>query len=267
MATADDRPARHALAVAAAQLATAHVTAGSHHSAAIVHRFDLLAEPPDVVSLTKARAVGSARGAPLQGIGATPSRTGSQGPPGVRMAAAALPAHHLVRSRGVLLTSPARTVVDLAREVTFREAVVVADSALHYGSTYRSGLRGVLLDCRGWPGVERGSRVVDFADKRAESVLESVARVVFHEAGLPRPRLQVLIGDSRSPLAEADFYWPEHRTIGLADGRVKYAARRHVSRAPTTRTPRSGSASGSRISASRSCRSGGTTPGFGPGTW
>lgn len=140
------------------------------------------------------------------------------------MAAAALPAHHLVRSRGVLLTSPARTVVDLAREVTFREAVVAADSALHYGSTYRSGLRGVLLDCRGWPGVERAGRVVDFADKRAESVLESVARVVFHEAGLLPPRLQVLIGDSRSPLAEADFYWPEHRTIGLADGRIKYAA-------------------------------------------
>lgn len=222
-ATDNDLPARHALAVAAAQLATARAAAGSHHSAAIVHGFELLTVPADCVSLTSERAAGSARGAVIPGSDSVAVPAGA-GPAAVRIAAAALPTHHLARTRGVLLTSPTRTVVDLAREVSFREAVVAADSALNRQSTYASALRVVLLDCCGWPGVENAVRVVEFADKRAESVLESVARVVFHEAGLPRPRLQVLIGDSRSPLAEADFYWPEQRTIGLADGRIKYAA-------------------------------------------
>jgi hypothetical protein len=66
-------------------------------------------------------------------------------------------------------------------------------------------------------------RAVEFSDGRSESVLESVSRVVMHEHGLEAPELQVWVGDDGARIGRADFLWPEHRTIGEADGRAKYS--------------------------------------------
>lgn len=60
--------------------------------------------------------------------------------------------------------------------------------------------------------------MVAFADPRAESPLESISRVAFHEYGLPRPILQAVIGGYE----RADFLWPGYRVIGEADGLAKY---------------------------------------------
>jgi len=63
---------------------------------------------------------------------------------------------------------------------------------------------------------------VEFSDPRAESVLESCARVIFHEQGLPAPELQVTIRGAHFS-ASVDFCWPEYRVIAEADGAMKYA--------------------------------------------
>ena len=61
-----------------------------------------------------------------------------------------------------------------------------------------------------------------FSDARSESVLESLSRAVFHQAGLPPPDLQVWVGDDGEVIGRADFLWRRYRTIGEADGAFKY---------------------------------------------
>ena len=81
----------------------------------------------------------------------------------------------------------------------------------------------VLADCARWPGVAKARQVVRFSDKRAESALESIARVAFRDAGLPAPELQVVVGGDGRIAGRCDFLWAQHKTIGEADGNMKYA--------------------------------------------
>lgn len=115
------------------------------------------------------------------------------------------------------VTSPARTVVDLARTLPSLDAVVVADSALRQHLVTPPELDDVLAECRGWRGVRRASQVLPFADPHAESALESVSRVAMHRHGLPMPRTQAVIGRAR-----VDFLWEQYGVIGEADGLGKY---------------------------------------------
>ncbi len=65
--------------------------------------------------------------------------------------------------------------------------------------------------------------VVAFADALAESPLESIARVVFRDCGLPAPVLQAWLGGTAEPVGRVDFYWRKYRTIAEVDGAIKYA--------------------------------------------
>jgi hypothetical protein len=81
---------------------------------------------------------------------------------------------------------------------------------------------GAALDrARGCPGVPVARRVVAFADGRSESVGESRSRVAIAAAGLPPPELQWSMRLDHG-MAYTDFAWPELRTVGEFDGRVKY---------------------------------------------
>jgi hypothetical protein len=83
-------------------------------------------------------------------------------------------------------------------------------------------LRSVLAACPLRSGLRRAAAVVDFADGLAESPLESIARVVFRDGGLPPPALQVWLGGTTEPAARVDFYWKKYRTIVEVDGSLKY---------------------------------------------
>lgn len=113
--------------------------------------------------------------------------------------------------------------MDLARTSSVRAGVVTADSALHAGGASKQELERVLADCPRWPGLARARQVVAVSDGRAESVLESVSRVVFAEQGLPPPDLQVWVGGDDWVIGRVDFLWREFRTIAEADGAAKYA--------------------------------------------
>jgi hypothetical protein len=209
--TGDDA-GNQALNLAAALAVTDAVCAGSHETAAIIHGLDLLQDvPPQAVIVTH----------PRLGHG---SRTGRRG---LEIRVADLPAGDVVMRYGVPVTSVARTVVDLSRTGAFREGVVVADSALHDGKTTRTGLEAAVAACPRWPGLRQARNVVAFSDGRSESVLESLARVIMREHGLPPPELQVWIHDEYGArIARVDFCWPQYRTIGEADGAMKYDADR-----------------------------------------
>ena len=197
-----------ALQVAAALAVVGRDAVGSHRSAAVIHGLDLLGRrQPGTVTVTR----------PLGGSGSNTARSGT------RLHTAALPAGHVTVRRGVPVTSAARTVVDLARTSSFRAGVVVADSALRAGQVSKAELHAVITTCGRWPGIQRARRVMAFSDARSESVLESISRVVFDEQGLPSPDLQAWVGGEVDVVGRADFLWTAYRTIGEADGAIKYA--------------------------------------------
>ncbi len=106
---------------------------------------------------------------------------------------------------------------------TFREGVVVADSALRQQLTTKADLLGVIDHCSRWRGIARARTVVEFSDELAESVFESIARVAFRQGGLPAPELQVWVGGDDLVVGRVDFLWRRYATIAEADGAIKYA--------------------------------------------
>lgn len=123
---------------------------------------------------------------------------------------------------GRAVTSLPRTVVDLARTLTYEQAVAVADGGLALDVD-----PGMLTECleqaRRWHGAPQARRVIAFADGRSESVGESYSRIVMQQLDLPMPVLQHEIFDQNGYLiGRCDFAWLERRTVGEFDGKVKY---------------------------------------------
>jgi hypothetical protein len=124
---------------------------------------------------------------------------------------------------GVLVTSPVRTALDLARSVSHEAAVVMLDAALHAGKLPDDALRDRLPDLLGVPGSRAAARAVAAADGRSESVGESRSRVALHRLGLSPSDLQLEVRTADGHLiARTDFAWGDARLVGEFDGRIKY---------------------------------------------
>ena len=176
----------------------------SHQSAAYLHAIDLLGKPDQMVVLT------------------VPVSRGWTARAGVKLHAATVPAEQITSAFGLAVTTPARTVIDLARTLEFRAGVVSADSALRRKLVTKPDLHAVLATCSQWRGARRAADVIEFSDGRAESPLESIARVAFADCGLPPPELQVWLGGTTEPIGRVDFYWRKYWTIAEVDGALKY---------------------------------------------
>lgn len=178
-----------------------------HWSAAVIHGLPTLLNPPRTIHVL-AR---DERGGADRGIVRQP-RVGS--PP-------------VVSVRGLLVTSVARTVMDLAARTSYTGGVVAADSGLATGPSgdrRTSVTRDELLREVEWvdpAGAARAEETARFADGRAESPLESISRVALARAGAPPPQLQVSVADLVGWEARVDFCWPELGLIGEADGAEK----------------------------------------------
>ncbi|MGY1732326.1 hypothetical protein ACI798_12480 [Geodermatophilus sp. SYSU D01045] len=129
----------------------------------------------------------------------------------------------VVDVRGVPVTSPARTAVDLARTLPLEPAVVVLDAALHTGLCTAAALADALGRCRGRPGARPAARAVRFADGRSESVRDSRSRVVLHALGPGPSGLQFPVRTAEGVLlGRTDFAWEPERLLGEFDGRVEF---------------------------------------------
>ncbi len=204
---ADDPRRLHAVAVGALISRNPGLVA-SHESAAYLHGIDLLLPAGRRVPLVT-----------LTRRAKDPSRALVHG---ALVRAATLPDDHVTTAFGVPVTTVARTVMDIARTSGFIEGVVAADSALRSHVVVKVEFAIILEECGQWPGVVRARQVLGFADGRAESALESVARVRFAEFGVRPPDLQVNIRGKEGFIGRADFCWHPYRTIAEADGAMKY---------------------------------------------
>ena len=182
-------------------------------SAAVVYGLPILSRPPAVVCAATELLRGTKTGRTLRTIA----------PPGAEGTTTVGPFH---------LTTPARTVLDIARLMSTADGVAAADAALRRGLTTRAELRAVADRLAGHVGVARARRVVDLADERSESPGESWSAVVIDDLGLPRPERQEAFRDDTGLIGRADFWWPEHGVVGEFDGRVKYGRSNPSGRPP-----------------------------------
>ncbi len=129
----------------------------------------------------------------------------------------------LLDMQGVPVLAGARMVLDCCSLLAVDAALAVADAAVRGGWTTLPALAGELASRRGRSGTRVAGVVVGRADPLAESWLESISRWWLAEAGLPAPVLQQRFFDEAGVVrARADFWFPEHRTVGEADGAGKY---------------------------------------------
>jgi len=148
-----------------------------------------------------------------------------------------LPAAQVQRDKeGYLVTTPARTAVDLAADLPLPEALVLLDSAARLiCASLVNGIRR-----RDYANPQLVHAAVELLEQAAvtvratrlrpalalvnpsrESVAESLSAGHMQLGGLPTPRFQAEI---RTPMGTLypDFLWEDLKLIGECDGAVKY---------------------------------------------
>jgi hypothetical protein len=118
---------------------------------------------------------------------------------------------------GRLVTAPAWTAVEIARTLRRPRALAVLDAALHAACCTRAELIAAVEEQKGRRGIVNVRDLVPFADLRAESPMESEARLVFIDGGLPLPELQYEINDLHGKLWRVDFAWPAAMVVAEYD--------------------------------------------------
>ena len=135
-----------------------------------------------------------------------------------------------IRHAGISITPPIQTVTDCLLQTGFADGMPIADSAIS-----KIGLtRGQLMEAVEKRAAARNGRAIHtalttlrYADARAESGGESVARAVMIETGFAPDRLQYELTDpfNSTESMRTDFVWERHArelTLGELDGFVKY---------------------------------------------
>jgi hypothetical protein len=141
---------------------------------------------------------------------------------GYRVARAAMPPGDVQGLLGFGVTTPARTLVDCAREWDLVDAVVAIDAAIHAEGVTRAALRAAVLRATHWVGIGSAARALDLSDGRAESPLESRGRLALVAAGLAPPELQVELHGPQGRLGRVDAWYDDAAVALEFDGRVKY---------------------------------------------
>jgi hypothetical protein len=117
----------------------------------------------------------------------------------------------LRRVAGRLATAPAWTAVEVARQLRRPRALATLDAALGSIHCTRNDIQCAVAEQRGRRGIVAVRDLLPFADGRAESAMESEARLVMIDHGLPLPELQYPIYGHDGELWRVDFAWPEAR--------------------------------------------------------
>jgi hypothetical protein len=115
---------------------------------------------------------------------------------------------------GIPVTSPVRTLIDIAAELPPRQLERAVNEADKRDLIDPESLRAALDDYAGEPGVKRLRRLLDRHTFRlSDSDLEIFFRPIAKEAGLPQPLTKRWVNGF-----EVDFYWPNLGLVIETDG-------------------------------------------------
>jgi len=127
----------------------------------------------------------------------------------------------VLRVRGVRATTLLRTLVDVSRRLALTEAVVIADMAMQAGLVDRDRFESWARARVRGPGAAKVRRVVEHAEPKSESRMETRLRMLLVLAGLPRPVAQVSLQDAKGRfLGRPDLYYPAARLGIEYDGAI-----------------------------------------------
>ncbi len=130
-----------------------------------------------------------------------------------------LPAADVVSRAGIPVTSPTRTVLDLAQTVDRDTVLAAAMEALHLGVLDTRRILGE--DLRGRRGASSVHALRRRLVEQTRTELESAMRELCLRGGLPSPDCQRRIAGLRP-----DFSWPAHRLAVETDGWATHGTRR-----------------------------------------
>jgi very-short-patch-repair endonuclease len=134
--------------------------------------------------------------------------------PGLRIHRRPLPDGDVTRCHGIPVTSPVRTLVDLAQRLSRAEMEAVVNEADKLGLVDPERLRAALANRHGQPGVAALRELLDrHALTLTDTELERRFLPIVRRAGLPLPRTQRRVNDFR-----VDFFWPELGLVVETDG-------------------------------------------------
>jgi very-short-patch-repair endonuclease len=143
--------------------------------------------------------------------------------PGIRVhRGKRLRADELTKVSGIPVTTPARTLLDLAAEVTARELEQAVAEAQRRGLTSRERLRALLARHRGRPGTRRLRAVLEAPERPAltRSRAEDRLLALIRKARLPGPDVNARIGPY-----EVDFLWRDACLVVEVDGYAFHSGR------------------------------------------
>jgi hypothetical protein len=115
-------------------------------------------------------------------------------------------------------TAPAWTAIEVARGLRRARALATLDAALRSGTCGRDELRRSVEQQSGRRGVVTARELLAVASPFAESPMESEARLVMIDGGMPSPVLQYEVVDLQGCVWRLDFAWPELRVAAEYDG-------------------------------------------------
>lgn len=115
-------------------------------------------------------------------------------------------------------TTPAWTAIEVARGLRRPRALATLDAALRSGACSRGELMKSLAEQSGRRGIVVAREMLSIASPLAESPMESEARLVMLDGGLPPPALQYEIVDVGGRRWRLDFARPECRVAAEYDG-------------------------------------------------
>lgn len=124
----------------------------------------------------------------------------------------------LVTTAGRPATSPAWTAVEVARSLWRPRALATLDAALRSGTCTRGEIWRAAVQQAGRRGIVAVRALIPLADERAESPMESEARLSMIDGGLPMPELQYEVIDGNGERRRLDFAWPQYRVAVEYDG-------------------------------------------------
>jgi hypothetical protein len=151
-------------------------------------------------------------------------RGGGRAEPGVRRTVVGFATAPVLELDGIRVTDITRTALDVARRVSFADAVGSVDWALSRKNFRAVSLESLASDANNFAphlGRRHLLRVVGFATSLSDSFGESRCRAVIHMQGFPPPNLQVEFRDELGSMYP-DFYWPAVRVAAEFDGKQKY---------------------------------------------
>lgn len=114
-------------------------------------------------------------------------------------------------------TTAAWTAIEVARALPRPRALATLDAALRSGHCDPASLQRALAAQSGRRGIVKVRALLPCADARAESPMESEARLVMIDGGLAVPVLQHEVVDSRGRRRRLDFAWPEEMVAAEYD--------------------------------------------------